>query len=90
MKIFVIGGAGFISSNFIRHVLGTGKGYKVVNYDKLTYAGILQTSSVLSNSLLIRTFGFGLPDWRTQLQRLFSIEREVPKQQMPKLWTKVK
>ncbi|HYR43530.1 MAG TPA: dTDP-glucose 4,6-dehydratase [Terriglobia bacterium] len=41
MKIFVTGGAGFIGSNFIRHILGIGKNYTVVNYDKLTYAGNL-------------------------------------------------
>ena len=41
MKIFVTGGAGFIGSNFIRHVLSLNKGYTVVNYDKLTYAGNL-------------------------------------------------
>jgi dTDP-glucose 4,6-dehydratase len=41
MKIFVTGGAGFIGSNFIRHVLGLRQGYAVVNYDKLTYAGNL-------------------------------------------------
>ena len=41
MKIFVTGGAGFIGSNFIRHVLASEKGYAVVNYDKLTYAGNL-------------------------------------------------
>jgi dTDP-glucose 4,6-dehydratase len=41
VKIFVTGGAGFIGSNFIRHVLSLGKGYAVVNYDKLTYAGNL-------------------------------------------------
>ena len=41
MKIFVTGGAGFIGSNFIRHLLGLGQGYAVVNYDKLTYAGNL-------------------------------------------------
>jgi dTDP-glucose 4,6-dehydratase len=41
MKIFVTGGAGFIGSNFIRHVLGIGKTFAVVNYDKLTYAGNL-------------------------------------------------
>lgn len=29
--------------------------------------------SVLSNSRLIRTFGFELPDWRSQLQRTFSM-----------------
>jgi dTDP-glucose 4,6-dehydratase len=41
MKIFVTGGAGFIGSNFIRHVLSLNKGYNIVNYDKLTYAGNL-------------------------------------------------
>jgi dTDP-glucose 4,6-dehydratase len=41
MKIFVTGGAGFIGSNFIRHALSLGKGYSIVNYDKLTYAGNL-------------------------------------------------
>jgi len=41
MKIFVTGGAGFIGSNFIRYVLETKKGFSVVNFDKLTYAGNL-------------------------------------------------
>lgn len=41
MKILVTGGAGFIGSNFIRYILALGKGYKVVNCDKLTYAGNL-------------------------------------------------
>jgi dTDP-glucose 4,6-dehydratase len=41
MKLFVTGGAGFIGSNFICHVLSLGKGYRVVNFDKLTYAGNL-------------------------------------------------
>src|SRR5580700_9174967 len=41
MKIFVTGGAGFIGSNFIRHILSLNKDYKIVNFDKLTYAGNL-------------------------------------------------
>jgi|SRR5579872_1809876 len=41
MKIFVTGGAGFIGSNFIRHVLVLNKNYQIVNFDKLTYAGNL-------------------------------------------------
>ena len=50
MKILVTGGAGFIGSNFIRHVLSLKKGYKIVNYDKLTYAGNLANlESVVEN-----------------------------------------
>lgn len=41
MRIFVTGGAGFIGSSFIRHILSWGDGYHVVNFDKLTYAGNL-------------------------------------------------
>jgi len=41
MKIFVTGGAGFIGSNFVRHILSLHKGYEIVNFDKLTYAGNL-------------------------------------------------
>jgi dTDP-glucose 4,6-dehydratase len=41
VKILVTGGAGFIGSNFIRHVLSLNKNYSIVNYDKLTYAGNL-------------------------------------------------
>ena len=41
MKIFVTGGAGFIGSNFIRHVLSLDRGFRIINYDKLTYAGNL-------------------------------------------------
>jgi dTDP-glucose 4,6-dehydratase len=50
MKILVTGGAGFIGSNFIRHVLETGKDFSIVNYDKLTYAGNLANlESITSN-----------------------------------------
>src|SRR5256714_12487930 len=50
MKIFVTGGAGFIGSNFIRYVLETRKGFSIVNYDKLTYAGNLANlESVVDN-----------------------------------------
>src|SRR6202140_644192 len=41
MKIFITGGAGFIGSNFIRHILSLEMKYKIVNFDKLTYAGNL-------------------------------------------------
>lgn len=41
MQLFITGGAGFIGSNFIRHMLATHPAYKIVNFDKLTYAGNL-------------------------------------------------
>jgi dTDP-glucose 4,6-dehydratase len=50
VKVFVTGGAGFILSNFITHVLGLSQDYSVVNFDKLTYAGNLANlDSVASN-----------------------------------------
>jgi dTDP-glucose 4,6-dehydratase len=39
VRLLVTGGAGFIGSNFIRHVLGAHAEDHVVNLDKLTYAG---------------------------------------------------
>jgi dTDP-glucose 4,6-dehydratase len=49
MNIFVTGGAGFIGSNFIRHVLRLANGYSVINYDKLTYAGNLANLESVSD-----------------------------------------
>jgi dTDP-glucose 4,6-dehydratase len=42
MKLLVCGGAGFIGSNFVHHMLQNHPDYLVVNYDKLTYAGNLE------------------------------------------------
>ncbi len=39
MDILVTGGSGFIGSNFIRHILEKYPDYRVINLDKLTYAG---------------------------------------------------
>jgi len=39
MNLLVTGGAGFIGSNFIRYILDTYSDYRVINLDKLTYAG---------------------------------------------------
>lgn len=40
-NIFITGGAGFIGSNFVKFILRK-YDYKVINYDKLTYAGNLE------------------------------------------------
>ncbi|PIY62166.1 dTDP-glucose 4,6-dehydratase [Candidatus Uhrbacteria bacterium CG_4_10_14_0_8_um_filter_58_22] len=41
-KILVTGGAGFIGSSFLRHLLREHDDVRVVNYDKLTYCGNLE------------------------------------------------
>ncbi|MBX3007374.1 MAG: dTDP-glucose 4,6-dehydratase [Melioribacteraceae bacterium] len=41
-NILVTGGAGFIGSNFINHILQSHDDYFIVNIDKLTYAGNLE------------------------------------------------
>ena len=42
MKLLVTGGAGFIGSHFVRHILRKYPTYSVINLDKLTYAGNLE------------------------------------------------
>ncbi|WP_345797675.1 dTDP-glucose 4,6-dehydratase [Castellaniella sp. MT123] len=49
MKILVTGGAGFIGSALIRHVL-TETDHAVVNVDKLTYAGNLESLAPVADS----------------------------------------
>ena len=39
MKLLITGGLGFIGSNFIRYMMNKYPEYKIVNLDKMTYAG---------------------------------------------------
>ena len=47
MNLLVTGGAGFIGSAFIRYVLSTRPGTRVVNLDALTYAGNLENLAAI-------------------------------------------
>ncbi len=49
MKLLVTGGAGFIGSNFVLHVLKTVPGAQVINLDALTYAGNLENLAAVKD-----------------------------------------
>jgi len=49
MKVMVTGGAGFIGSNFIRHMLANHPDCEIINFDKLTYAGNLDNLRDIAN-----------------------------------------
>ena len=74
MTILVTGGAGFIGSNFIFHMLKKYPDYRIVCLDKLTYAGNLST---LSSALEEPNFHFVKLDIcdREGVFRLFEEER---------------
>jgi dTDP-glucose 4,6-dehydratase len=50
MRLLVTGGAGFIGSNFIRHIIKKYPRYKIINLDKLTYAGNLDNLKDIENN----------------------------------------
>ncbi|MDO9509670.1 MAG: GDP-mannose 4,6-dehydratase, partial [Candidatus Magasanikbacteria bacterium] len=50
MNLLVCGGAGFIGSNFIGYMFKKYPDYKIVNYDKLTYAGNLDNLRLVENN----------------------------------------
>lgn len=49
MNLLVTGGAGFIGSNFIRYMLNKYHNIRIVNLDKLTYAGNLENLVDIEN-----------------------------------------
>ncbi|RMI00366.1 dTDP-glucose 4,6-dehydratase [Stutzerimonas nitrititolerans] len=70
MKILVTGGAGFIGSAVIRHIIGSTTD-SAVNLDKLTYAGNLESLAEVSDS---ERYAFEHVDIcnRAELDRVFS------------------
>ena len=49
MKVIVTGGAGFIGSNFVHHMVNKYPEYEIVNLDLLTYAGNLENLKPVEN-----------------------------------------
>ena len=50
MNLLVTGGAGFIGSCFVRHILNKYPDYKLINIDALTYCGNLENLKDVENN----------------------------------------
>ncbi len=74
MTIIVTGGAGFIGSNFIFHIMKKYSNYRVVCLDKLTYAGNLSTLECVMKNSNFRFVRADICD-REAVYRLFEEEK---------------
>lgn len=75
MTIIVTGGAGFIGSNFIFHMLRKYPDYRIVCLDKLTYAGNLSTLAPVMDTPNFRFVKLDICD-REGVYRL--LRRSIP------------
>ena len=73
MKLLVTGGAGFIGSALVRHLI-MNTNYHVVNVDKLTYAGNLDSLSEVSESSRYTFFRHDICD-RMAIDEIIENER---------------
>ena len=74
MTIIVTGGAGFIGSNFIFHMMKAHPGYRIVCIDKLTYAGNLSTLESVMDDPDFRFVRLDICD-RKGVDKLFAEEK---------------
>jgi dTDP-glucose 4,6-dehydratase len=72
--LLVTGGAGFIGSNFIRHILKEHPDWYIVNLDKLTYAGNLENLKDVEDNPRYRFLRGDIAD-RELVDRLFREEK---------------
>lgn len=74
MNIIVTGGAGFIGSNFIFHMLTKYPDYRIICLDKLTYAGNLSTLEPVMDNPNFRFVKADICD-RAAVNKLFEEEQ---------------
>ena len=73
MNIIVTGGAGFIGSNFVFHMLKKYPDYRIICLDKLTYAGNLSTLAPVMDNPNFRFVKADICD-REAVDKLFEEE----------------
>jgi dTDP-glucose 4,6-dehydratase len=74
-RILVTGGAGFIGSAVVRHLID--RGYEVVNLDKLTYSGNLESVRAAAESPAYRFFKADICDRREVAEILRASEPDA-------------
>src|SRR3990172_3223605 len=62
-RMLVTGGAGFIGSNFVRHMRGAHPGDRILVLDKLTYAGNLENLRFLEGEANFSFVKGGIEDF---------------------------
>ena len=73
MTLIITGGAGFIGSNFIFHMLAKYSDYRIICLDKLTYAGNLSTLASVMDAPNFRFVKADICD-REAMEQLFEEE----------------
>lgn len=74
MTILVTGGAGFIGSNFVYHMLGKYPDYKILCVDCLTYAGNMSTLAEAMKNPNFKFFKTNICD-RKAIYEIFEVEK---------------
>ncbi len=74
MTILVTGGAGFIGSNFVYHMLGKYSDYKILCVDCLTYAGNMSTLAEAMKNPNFKFFKTNICD-RKAIYEIFETEK---------------
>lgn len=76
MRLLVTGGAGFIGSNFLAHIVERHPDLRVLNLDALTYAGNLENTQGLEGRPNYRFFRGDVAD-RAQVEAAFAFFEEA-------------
>ena len=72
-SILITGGAGFIGSNFVRHMIEKYSEYRIINLDVLTYAGNLENLKGIEENLNYRFIKGDIRD-RELVEKIFEEE----------------